>query len=102
MVTAGNVIGWAVTIGIGLIILALAGYIWKSQVKEISSIKDWIAKRPSDILTSTQHIILCVERMREIEHIMEKQTKDLKAYFDLKVENSILKEIRKKNGGGYQ
>jgi len=54
------------------------------------------------VLTKSEHAELCKKNMGESQESMKKfikdEFKDVKEYFDLKIENVVLKEIRKANG----
>jgi len=54
------------------------------------------------VLTKHEHAEMCGKNTKDITDKLTKairdELKDMKVYFDLKIENVILKEIRKKNG----
>ncbi len=79
----------------------------KPHIEEISELKGAIMglendlkKRPQaeEIMTLSIHASLCKNNTREILDFMKEQAENLKTFFNMKIENEILKEIRKMNG----
>lgn len=54
------------------------------------------------VLTKNEHAEICnkntVVMQESIKNTIKDELKDIKEYFDLKIENVVLKEIRKING----
>lgn len=79
----------------------------KPHIEEVSSLKGAIMeiendlkKRPQaeETLTLSIHASLCKDNTHEMLAFIKDQTEDLKTFFTMKIENEILKEIRKGNG----
>jgi hypothetical protein len=56
----------------------------------------------SGVLTKNEHADICNKKtvviQESIKNTIKDELKDIKEYFDLKIENVVLKEIRKANG----
>ena len=79
----------------------------KPHIEEVSSLKGAIMVLENDLknrpkaeetLTLSIHASLCKENTHEMLNFIKEQTEDLKTFFTMKIENEILKEIRKGNG----
>ena len=70
-----------INIGVGVIIVGLVGYIWSS------------AMTPAKCMLAHKVIV------DEIRNEFAKQRMEMKEIVELVVENKILKELRKMNGG---
>ena len=55
-----------------------------------------------NVLTKSEHAEVCKKNtmviQENIKNTIKDELKDIKEYFDLKIENVVLKEIRKING----
>ncbi len=91
---------WLLSIIIGSIILSLVGIIYKFQSGRVTALEEDLKKRPKaeEVMNFTIHAQLCKETTDHYFNFLKEQTEDLKHYFDLKIENEILKELRSMNG----
>lgn len=91
---------WLLSILIGSIILSLIGIIYKLQSGRVTNLEEDLKKRPKaeEVLSFAIHAQLCKEITNQSLAFMKEQTQELKAYFDLKIENEILRELRLMNG----
>jgi uncharacterized membrane protein (DUF106 family) len=75
---------WLISILVGGVIMGLIGVIYKN------------------VLTKSEHAEVCKKNtmviQENIKNTIKDELKDIKEYFDLKIENVVLKEIRKING----
>jgi uncharacterized membrane protein (DUF106 family) len=75
---------WLISILIGGVIMGLIGVIYRG------------------VLTKSEHADLCKRNTQVVQEniktTIKEELKDIKDYFDLKIENVVLKEIRKING----
>ena len=62
-------------------------------------IESWRTSMPTtkEILTVADHHKICKAITEEVANTIKEQTIDLKDFFDVKIENVLLKEIRKLN-----
>ena len=88
---------WLWIILVGGIIMGLVAYITSMFNGRITKMEEWKDKQPqeTEVLTISKHDTICGERLSKA---FEKQTDDLEKLFMLRVENVILKEVRKING----
>jgi len=74
---------WLLSIVIGGVIMGLVGVIYRG------------------VLTKSEHADVCKTNtqliQKDIKITIKEELKDIKDYFDLKIENVVLKEIRKIN-----
>jgi len=75
---------WLISILVGGVIMGLIGVIYRG------------------VLTKSDHAEVCKKNtmviQENIKNTIKDELKDIKEYFDLKIENVVLKEIRKING----
>ena len=79
----------------------------KPPIEEVISLKGDLAmvqedlrKRPKaeEVMTLSVHAQFCKENTTQMLTFIKEQTQELKTYFDMKIENEILKELRDING----
>lgn len=79
----------------------------KPHIEEILSLKGDVMvlkndfkkiPQPEEVMTLSIHASLCKDNTHEMLAFIKEQTEDLKTFFNMKIENEILKEIRKMNG----
>jgi len=75
---------WLISVLVGGVIMGLIGVIYRG------------------VLTKSDHAEVCKKNtmviQENIKNTIKDELKDIKEYFDLKIENVVLKEIRKING----
>jgi hypothetical protein len=75
---------WLISILVGGVIMGLLGVVYRG------------------VLTKNEHAEICNKNttviQESIKNTIKDELKDIKEYFDLKIENVVLKEIRKING----
>lgn len=52
------------------------------------------------MLTKSEHAQLCHSNTAEVKKFFVEETVKIKEHFDLKIENVVMKELRKINNGG--
>jgi hypothetical protein len=92
---------WLLVILVGGVILSLVGIIYKLQSGRVTAVEDDMKKRPKaeEVLSFAMHSKICRETTNQFLTFVKEQHEDLKAYFDMKIENEIMRELRKLNGG---
>ncbi len=77
-------------------IIGLISLIYHFQTKRISILEEDLKARPKaeDVLSIAKHESICKEAKKGMEEFIVEQNKDLKEYFNVRIENVILKELR--------
>lgn len=80
--------------------MGLISTIYSIIAMRINRLEEWRSKVPraDEILTRSEHFKICKENTEGVISQIKNQNEELKKWFDLKIENVILKEIRKING----
>lgn len=92
---------WLLEIIIGGVVMGLIGLVYRNATERLRNMEKWKEGIPTteEILTKSTHSDICHDRTKELTDFIAKQGDDLKAHFSLKVENVILTELKKINGG---
>lgn len=79
--------------------MGLVSLVYHSLLERVRNIERWKEPHPQleEILTKSVHHEICNQTIKELMECMEKQHIETREYFNLKIENVILKEIRKRN-----
>ncbi len=97
---------WLWIILVGGVVLGLLKLIYSIKNKRDETIDRWKEKMPmpEEILTKSSHADICKENTKPIKdlilenrEIVKDQLNGFREYFDLKIENTILTELRKIN-----
>jgi len=77
---------WLMSVLVSVVIVGLVSVLYKNT--------------RGAMMTKLEHTKICKANSTAWQKFVEKQTEQLKEYFDLKIENVVMKELRKLNNGG--
>jgi len=84
------------TLGLGILV-ALIGVIYNHIAGRINKLEVWKEDQPkvTEIITFARHSTICQAQNHELKEFIKEENKKILAYFDLKMENEIMRELRK-------
>lgn len=81
--------------------IAMGKWIFKRETKRIDDIETDLKKRPKaeEVMSLAKHAEICGIAKKDLQEFIVDQNKEMREYFNVRMENVILKELKKLNGG---